>query len=1210
MKLRKIIQLEFVYQIRQVTTWLYFAVVFGIAFLTITANYLDDARNGYFMINAPVVIASVAVVCSMFWLLIGASIAGDAAARDVQTRMFSLTYTSSATKAEYLGGRFIAAFVLNIMILLAIPAGILSATYLTGIEPGLLGPFRSASYLSILFYVILPNAFIATAIQFAMATLTRSAMASYLCGVTLAMTAYLGGQVLGALGLRDLETFMDPIYLNSVMNHLNDWSPIERNARLIEPDGAFMANRLLWLFITACMLAVAYFRFRFAIPSAGSAGKKNPSQPANVNDPGLLNWEKAELLPQVQAAYSPATHLHQLKVTTWTSFWALAKSRVGLVLLGCLAMVVGFAMPGNLKAKGVPLLPVTEQVLQVLTAPITSPGKFWIVIFLLIIFYAGQLIWRERDSGLSELANAAPVPEWILFLSKYLSLCLMLIVWLVFLLIAGVIAQIAIGGTYVGLGLYLKVLFGFQLIEGLLFALFALWIHVIINQKYLGHLVALIAFGCILFAPLLGIEHKLLIFGSSPKWSYTSMGGFGSSVAPWFWFKAYWAAWAVLLAVIASLLWVRSRDESLLRRLKLARRRFTRPTALAALIISGLILATGGHILYNTNILNNYTNEDEVSAGRAAYEHRYGRYAYTPQPHLTKVNLQVAIYPARREFELKGTYLLVNKQNVSIDTLLMAAPEGGTTTGITFNRPVIQVPADNGSGFFIYALKNPLKPGDTLLLNFKVYHKAGGFSNNGADSSITEKFAGLRNYEWLPVMGYQQYRELDNAGGRKKYGLAPRPATASVYNVKARNYAPFAEQVWVDALVSTDTDQVAIAPGTLQKTWKKGDRRYFHYITDAPIRNEYNFFSAAYALYEEQWVPPQGCGRPVSIQIYHDPANAMNLERMMKSVKASLDYYTKQFGPYRYRQLRFVAKPGRDGGNHAAPANITTGEGFFLMNPDKDARGFDLVTAVVAHEVAHQWWGNQLKSAYVEGAGLLSESLAWYSAMGVLEEKYGPEHLEKLLSFMREEYETPRTRAALPLLQAADFYQNYRKGPFALYTLSKYIGKSRVNMALSQLLQKHSPGKTPMATSLNLYQELEAVTPDSLRYLLHNLFKENTFWDLKAKHATIKQTKAGTWQVTFSVQARKFVVSERGEEKRVPLKDWIEVGIFAPAKNGEETGKLLYLQKHFLRSDQQTISVTVPVKPSRAVIDPNYLLTDWNIKDNLAEVSVEENSQK
>jgi len=293
-----------------------------------------------------------------------------------------------------------------------------------------------------------------------------------------------------------------------------------------------------------------------------------------------------------------------------------------------------------------------------------------------------------------------------------------------------------------------------------------------------------------------------------------------------------------------------------------------------------------------------------------------------------------------------------------------------------------------------------------------------------------------------------------------------------------------------------------------------------------------------------------------------------------------------------------VTQPSYGFGHHAAPIDITAAEGFFLLNPKADERGFDLVTAVVAHEVAHQWWGNQLKQAYVEGAGLITESLAWYSAMGVLEDNYGAEHLQALLDFLREENETPRTRAALPLLQANDWYQNYRKGSLALYALSQYMGRNRLNEALRNLLTHHRSGTLPRPTSLDLYQELQTVTPDSLQPLLHDLFRANTFWELATETATANQLKGGTWQVALTLQASKLVVDSAGTEMKRPMKDWVEIGVFAPAEEGKELGKPLYLQKHLIKSGKQTIVLTLHDKPATVAIDPRHLLIDWKLIDN------------
>ena len=164
--------------------------------------------------------------------------------------------------------------------------------------------------------------------------------------------------------------------------------------------------------------------------------------------------------------------------------------------------------------------------------------------------------------------------------------------------LAGVIGQAAMGYQHFEIGVYAKVLLGLQLTDYLLFALLALAVHTVVNQKQLGTLAALVLYGLIAFAPLLGIEHKLLVFGASPAWSYSDIRGFGASLPPWLAFKAYWVAWAVLLAVLARLAWVRGRESNVGARLKLARARLTRPTAITAALAGTRGAGPGrGHLL-------------------------------------------------------------------------------------------------------------------------------------------------------------------------------------------------------------------------------------------------------------------------------------------------------------------------------------------------------------------------------------------------------------------------------------------------------------------------------------------------------------------------------------------------------------------------------------------------------------------------------------
>jgi len=82
MKLREIFRFELAYQARRVSTWLYFAVLVFFAFVWTTENFLADARNGEYFLNAPFIVAQVTVIGCLLWLLVAAYVAGDAAARE------------------------------------------------------------------------------------------------------------------------------------------------------------------------------------------------------------------------------------------------------------------------------------------------------------------------------------------------------------------------------------------------------------------------------------------------------------------------------------------------------------------------------------------------------------------------------------------------------------------------------------------------------------------------------------------------------------------------------------------------------------------------------------------------------------------------------------------------------------------------------------------------------------------------------------------------------------------------------------------------------------------------------------------------------------------------------------------------------------------------------------------------------------------------
>lgn len=1199
MILGKIFSSEFAYLTGRISTWLYLAVLLA---FTIGMKLVIATGDGVYP-NNTFHITAMTVIGGLIWLLIGASVAGKAAARDVQMRIHPLIYTSPVTKLNYLGGRFLAAYVVNAILVLALPLGVLLSFYLPGLEylSGMeqeeLLPFRPMAYLNVYFLIALPTAFVATAFQFTFAAISRQVMTSYIAGLLLAIFAQIIPLAVAKLfGNWDLAKLLDPVGLIGIINsELGTWTVAEKNTRLITLEGVFLLNRVLWLGVAAGLLWLTYLRFSFTNPATKNWFSRFKSrskvQVETAAETGIIRTT-AISVPKVQRSFGLATNFRQAITIAWASFKKIAKHPLGLALISIIVLASIAFSDSIISELGIPLLPTTQQVLAYFTAPVSNVASPWVVIPLLIMFFVSKLVWDERDSGLGEIADPSPTSDWVLFTGKFLGVGLIIAAWMALLMIGGILMQLYLGAEKLEIDLYLKMLFGLQLVDYLLFALLAFVVHIVINQKYIGFLVVLLLFSYMAFPLQFGVEHSMLIFGEDPGWWYTDMRGFGPTLWPWLWFKAYWIAWALLLAVAAKLLWVRGREQGLKPRLQLATRRFTSSTIWVTVISTGFLLSLGSFIFYNTNVLNDYTTDSEFTERKVEYERRYGQFRNTAQPQLTATKLRVELYPERQETEIKAAYTLVNKELVAIDSIHIGTASGIEFDKVNFDRPTASVLIDKELSHHIYVLEQPLKPGDTLQLNFIVQYKQEGFQHSGTKPLVVENGTYFTNYDLLPGIGYQHSREIDDAVLRRKHQLAVRPAIPSLYDEEARKKPFSTDQTTLEAIIGTTKEEVAVAPGALQRTWTKSNRRYFHYKTDGPIGSEYRILSADYAINESRW-------NDVAIRIYYHPDHEMNIDRMLQSVETSLEYYSEQFGPYPFGYLTLVEGAGNIGGASADAGIIYYGEQYALMNPDDSPDGFDLPYYIMAHEIAHQWWGiARLQPAYVEGAGVLIEALAVYSGMQVLEKTYGNSHLQNYVKFLHSSYAIPRSLASASLLQADEPFLYYKKGGLAMYALSEYVGKEKVNGALRDLLQKHSSGELPFPTTLDLYQELQQVTPDSLNYLLNDLFKKNTYWRLKTEQITAEQTKAGNWEVTMKVEAEKFIVDNTGTEKEVPMNDWLEVGLY-------ENGQPLYLEMHRIKTGEQIIKVTVPRKPSSGGIDPNYQMIDVRLEDNIMQLDGE-----
>jgi hypothetical protein len=664
-------------------------------------------------------------------------------------------------------------------------------------------------------------------------------------------------------------------------------------------------------------------------------------------------------------------------------------------------------------------------------------------------------------------------------------------------------------------------------------------------------------------------------------------------------FSVYWAAFSGLLIVAAHLLFRRGNPGSAKSQLALARGRFNGAVAGWAAALAVVFVGTGAWIFYNTNVLNEYVTSDQREQRQAEYEKAFKQFEDLPTPALVDLEMAIDIHPETRRLETRGTARMVNRQEAAIEVLHLTVPTPLTINSITLAGAEL-MEVDEEHGYHQYRFMEPLAPGAETTLAWDMSWINEGFPNTGGTTRVVENGTFVNNTEIMPLPGYQKGRELVDNNIRREHDLPPverAPALGDPEHL-GENQFTVGERTAFRAVVSTAEDQIAIAPGYLQKEWVEDGRRYFSYEMDAPIWPFVSFSSARYDVAEDEW-------NDVKIEVYHHPAHDFNVTNMIESTKASLDYFTREFSPYQYRQFRILEFPRYQSFAQSFPNTIPYSEAIGFVADLREEDRIDYVFYVTAHEMAHQWWGHQVVGANMQGATVLVETLAQYSALMVMEEAFGEEKMRRFLKYELDSYLQGRGGELieeLPINKVENQgYIHYRKGSLVMYALKDAIGADKVNLALRNVIEQWGFRDHLFPTSMDLIAEFRAVAGPEHQDLITDLFEKIVIYDLKVTETEVTEVDEG-FEVTMTVAAAKFEADGAGEETEVPFDQLLDVAVFA--EDPEELGDVdlppaLHFEKLRITSGDQTFTFTVDDKPGRVGIDPYVKMIDRNPDDNL-----------
>ena len=1176
-------------------TYIYWAVLAFGAFIAMLAQAgaFGPAGFGRRLLNGPYHIAEGSLVFSMLGVLITAGYMGQAVFRDFRTGMFPLLFTTPVSKGAYLGGRFLGALTGNAFILTGWVAGMILALNLPSIDPARVGPFVLGNFVQPYVVLILPTLLFTAAIFFALPTLTRLILPNYVAGITLLVGYLLAGALSQDLDKGLLAALADPFGSQAFYQVTQYWSIVEQNTLTVPLGGYLLYNRLLWIGVAAIVFGVAFWRFEFEHGGetlSWWARRRTRAESRTEQRSGPLPAIHSLVLPAATTSYSASTRWRQYVSETRTLFVGTVRN-VYFVAIVCAGLIflIGSASFLDLSF-GTSVYPVTQRVVSALG------GDFSLFFLIIITYYSGELVWRERDLGLAQITDSLPTPTWLSLASKVTALVLIIAVLLAVIMLYGITVQTLHGYYRYEIGVYLKELFGVRFTDLVLLTLFAFFIQVLVNHKYVGFVILVGYLLLVDFSGELGLEHNLYLFNGDPGIRYSDMNRYGHFLLPFTWFKLYWASICLGLAALSGLLWVRGKDTKWKVRAMLARQRLT-PQALMALGVAAvLFVSLGGFIFYNTNVLNEYVTSNDSDAHAAEYERAYKQYEHLPSPSIVDIDVEVDIHPIERAIYARGEFLLVNNTGHPIDTLPVDySAEALELRSLEFDPPA-ELVLEGDHGFRLYEFDQGVAPGDSIRWTVDLAYETKGFENQTGGTELVHNGTFINNSQLFPVLGYQVAAELSDENARRRLGLPPRARALPADDPEGLMESGLGTWTTFDAVLSTVPDQIAIAPGTLLREWEEGGRRYFHYSTgDQPMTPFYSIISAAYEVARDEW-------NGVDLEVYHHPEHDFNVDRFMNGLRKSLAYFSEQFAPYPFEQARIIEFPRYASFAQAFPGTMPYSEaiGFIADVDDDDPTSIDYPFFVTAHEVAHQWWGHMARGGDVQGSTMLTESLAEYSALKVLEHEHGPEEMRRFLEDELDGYLAGRageTRKEEPLMFVeGQPYIRYQKGSLAFYALSDYIGEEALNGALRAYVEDWAYQGPPFPSTYQFMDYLRAVTPDSLHYFLEDTFETITLYDLRTTTAEYIEVEQGVFDVTIDVSAEKLRSDSVGLETPVDMNDWIDIGVFAD----EDMRMPLYLQKHRLTRGESTVTVRVQTDgaPIRAGVDPYHKLIDRQKMDN------------
>jgi ABC-type transport system involved in multi-copper enzyme maturation permease subunit len=1011
----------------------------------------------------------------MLLIIVVAIITGAALYKDIEHQTAETIYTLPINEKRFFLGKFLAAYLINVSICLAYPLGLAIMQY-TGVgPPEKFGPTPWGQLCHGFLIFTIPNLLFLTSMVIASVVFFRNMVAGYI-GIFLLVLCFLIAETTreNAANLAVIY-LLDPFAYTITVDTLEALPVVEKNTGYFPISPLFVINRVIWLSLSVLLTLLSYKRFSFKYFITAPTKKRKI-----IFDEDISTQPLPEKSIPMHQTFSTLENIRKTFRLSLLEMKNVVRPIGFIVIMGILAITF-FLYNVLWNAEYY----ITTDTLPLTSAMTSTRIPTGIFLFILLLIWSGELLYKERTVNISQLTDALPVPTWVTYISKFFAMALVSFLLSTVLLACGLLGQLFNGFYDIEWSVYIEHLYGYQFgwITYLLVIAMGFFFGALTGRRFVGHILSVALLFFIIVSAEFGlIEQVRFMYPFAPGVEdYSEMNGFGIFGVAAQYYALMWTLLAVAILAIGIWVWNRGAEKSFLKRISIKNPQMPLMGKLCVpVLLLGFVLLQN-HIVKNVNATGNFKTETQEKAEAAEYEKQYKHLETQAHPKISGLDLSIIIFPENRRAEYIASLDLTNTWETPIDTLHLSVKDFVTIESISIeNEALASVNSDQAHQQYAFRLPKPLQANETTTLKVECTLDYIGFSQSDPQADLT--FNGtLMGRDIIPIIGYNDAKELERNRDRGDNGLVKLTSRMlSVDNAAALSQEVFSpDAIRHKALIqiSTSAEQKVFAPGVLTKRWEEDGKSYSLYQIETPSPMHWYIGSGNYQTYQ----PTSETG--VRVTILHDPRHDYNLKHFENAVKEGIDFIQENLGAYPYEQLTIAEIPFyEDDDFYAYPNVIAISEKHGWTADGTREKDLVYIYYSITRELIKQWIYQNLSIANVQGADMLRLALPDAMAMYFIKNRFGEQLVDQHLEKKEDRYKKGRgnePNIEPPLLYADSIdYLEANKGSVELYHLIRELGAFRFNQTLVKWTEDNA---LKPVTFKHLYERLIRRLPEDQR---------------------------------------------------------------------------------------------------------------------------------